>query len=144
MICWKTLTRSMTSAASSASVPSASLNSLSAGFDQTGVFDLLLLQAASAPRFLYFSCSSRRLTSSSRGFFFGAGGRVWVARQQHLRLDVDKQRRGVDELGGHVYVELLHALDVLQELRRDLGDRDIVDVDVLLADEVEQQSSGPS
>ena len=42
-ICWKVLTRSMTSAAISGSVPSASMNSLSAGFDNHRVFDLLLL-----------------------------------------------------------------------------------------------------
>ncbi len=33
----------------------------------------------------------------------------------------------------------LDALDVPQVLRRDLRDRDVVDVDVLLANQVEQQ-----
>ena len=70
------------------------------------------------------------------GGVFRADGR---ARQQHLALDVDEQRGGVDELAGHVHVAGLELVHVGQELRRDLGDGDVVDVDVLLADQVEQQ-----
>ena len=67
------------------------------------------------------------------------GGR---ARQQHLALDVDEQRRGVDEVAGDVDVGVLEVLDVGEKLRGDFRDGDVVDVDVLLADEVEQEVEG--
>ena len=62
-----------------------------------------------------------------------------VARQQHLALDVDEQRGDVDELARGVDVGFLELVRVLQELRGDAADGDVVDVDVLLADEVEQE-----
>jgi hypothetical protein len=52
---------------------------------------------------------------------------------------VDEQRSGVDELAGHVHVAGLELVHVGQELRRDFGDGNVVDVDVLLADQVQQQ-----
>ena len=73
------------------------------------------------------------------GGIVGTGGR---ARQQHLALDVNEQRGGVDEFAGHVHVAGFELVDVGQELRRDLGDGNVVDVDVLLADQVEQQVEG--
>ena len=89
--------------------------------------------------FLKRSCSSRRSTSSRRGSSAASSGPDGLARQQHLALDVDEQRRRVDELAGHVHVAGLELVHIGQELRGDLGDGDVVDVDVLLADEVEQQ-----
>jgi hypothetical protein len=93
--------------------------------------------------FLKRSCSSRRSTSSRRGSSAASSGPAG-ARQQHLALDVDEQRGGVDELAGHIHVGGLELVDVGQELRRDLGDGNVVDVDVLLADQVQQQVEGPS
>ena len=68
---------------------------------------------------------------------FGAGQRV--GRQQHLRLDVNQHRGHIDELGRNVYIQFAELFDVCEVLAGDLGDRDIVDIDVLFADEVEQQ-----
>ncbi len=70
------------------------------------------------------------------GGVVGAGGH---ARQQHLALDVNQQRRRVDELAGHVDVGGLELIDIGQELRGDLRDGNVVDVDVLLANQIEQQ-----
>jgi len=52
---------------------------------------------------------------------------------------VDQQRGRVDKLAGHVHVGGLELVHVGQKLRRDLGDGNVVDVDVLLADQVQQQ-----
>src|SRR6185295_16058963 len=60
-------------------------------------------------------------------------------RQQHARLDVDQRGRHHQELSRDVEVQLLHQVDVLEVLRRDEGDRDVVDVDLVLLDEVQQQ-----
>ena len=62
-----------------------------------------------------------------------------VAGQQGLGLDVDEERGHVDELAGGVDVDLLEVVGVLEELAGDAGDGDVVDVDVLLADEVEEE-----
>ena len=47
--------------------------------------------------------------------------------------------RHVDKFGGDVYIQLAELLDIREILGRDLGDRDVVDVDVLLADQIQQQ-----
>jgi hypothetical protein len=60
-------------------------------------------------------------------------------RQQHLRLDVDEGGRHDDELAGDVEVQLLHHLESLEILLRDERDRDVVDADLVLLDEVQQQ-----
>ena len=62
-----------------------------------------------------------------------------IARQQHLRLDVNQNRGHVDELGRDVHIQFAQFFHVGQILRRDSPDRNIVDVDVLLANQVEQQ-----
>src|SRR5581483_6200458 len=67
------------------------------------------------------------------------GWRVGITRQQHLRFDVDQQRGHVDELGGYIHIELLHSFYISEILRRELRDRNVVYVDVLLADQIEQK-----
>jgi hypothetical protein len=52
---------------------------------------------------------------------------------------VNQHRRHVDKFGSDVHVEFAYALDVSEVLRRDFRDGDVVDVDVLLADQVKQQ-----
>jgi hypothetical protein len=52
---------------------------------------------------------------------------------------VNQHRGHVDEFRGHVHVELPYALDVGKVLRRNLPDRDVVDIDVLFANQIEQQ-----
>src|SRR4029077_20457949 len=60
-------------------------------------------------------------------------------RQQHLRLDVN-QRRGHDEkFAGDVQIQLLHQRDRCEVLRGDERDRDVVDVDLVLPDQVQEQ-----
>jgi len=59
--------------------------------------------------------------------------------QQHPRLDVDQRGRHVDELGTKLNVHLHGPLHVFEILLGDGGNRDVVDVDLLLADQVEQQ-----
>jgi hypothetical protein len=56
-------------------------------------------------------------------------------RKQHLALDVDELGGHVDELCGRIYLVGLKLVNVGEELRGDLCNGDVVDVDVLLADE---------
>src|SRR5208282_2703822 len=72
-ICWKVLTRSITSAASSGSVPSASMNSRIAGLLSTASSICCFCRSICAAD-LNFSCSSRRLTSSLRGSSCASAG----------------------------------------------------------------------
>src|SRR5260370_35150251 len=65
--------------------------------------------------------------------------RVRIARQQHLALDVNQQRLLVDELGRNVSIQLFQVLDISEVFRRDLRDGDVVDVDVLFADQFQEQ-----
>ena len=52
---------------------------------------------------------------------------------------MDQQRGGVNELAGHVHVSSPELVHVCQKLRRDPRDGNVVDVDGLLADQVQQQ-----
>src|SRR5713101_4503954 len=76
---------------------------------------------------------------------FGAGvvvgfrGRRRITRQQHLRLDVNQNRSHVDKLGGDVHIQFAKLFYVGQILAGNFRNRYIVDIDVLFADEVEQQ-----
>ena len=118
-------------------MPSASRNSFSAGIRPYGLFDLLLLHQHLRRRLK--ALVLKQPVDQLQSWIFFSRGRIGIARQQHLRLDVDQQRRRVDELGGNIHIELLHRLHVFQVLLGDLRNRDVVDVDVLLANEVEQQ-----
>jgi segregation and condensation protein A len=62
-----------------------------------------------------------------------------VARQQRSRFDVDQRRRHHQELSGDVEVQLLHQIDVLDVLRGDKRDGNVVDVDLVLLDQMQQQ-----
>ena len=84
------------------------------------------------------SYSCRRRTSSARGSPSSAfvDGR---ARQQHARFDLGQDRGHHQVFGGELEAHLVHRLDVVDVLARDLGDRDVEDVEVLAADQVQQQ-----
>ena len=69
--------------------------------------------------------------------------RLPMPRQEHLGLDVDEPRRHLDELTGVVQILGLDPFDGRQELTCDPGNRDLEDIDVLLADEVQQQVERP-
>ncbi len=65
---------------------------------------------------------------------------VAAPRQEHLRLDAHERRGHLQELAGPLQAQVpLDSLDRRDELTRDLRDRDVEDVDVLRADQVEQQ-----
>ena len=70
----------------------------------------------------------------------GLGG---IDGDEHLGLDVDEGGRHHHELARHVQVQLLHQVQVLHVLARDGRDGDVVDVDLVLADEVQQQVERP-
>src|SRR6266850_924250 len=61
------------------------------------------------------------------------------ARQERLRLDVDEGRRHQEVLPRELEVELFHQEEVRVVLPGDLDDRDIVDVDLVDADQVQQE-----
>jgi chromosome condensin MukBEF ATPase and DNA-binding subunit MukB len=56
---------------------------------------------------------------------------------------VDQGRRHVDELRAQIDIHLARLLHVSEVLRRDGGDGDVLDVDLLLADQVQQQVQRP-
>ncbi len=60
-------------------------------------------------------------------------------RQQHAALDLDQHRRHQQVLGGQFEIALADLLDVGEVLLRDLRHRDVEDIEVLLADQVQQQ-----
>ena len=66
-----------------------------------------------------------------------------MPRQQHRGLDLHQPRRHIQELGRHVEVVLLHALDVLHILLQHLGDRDVVNIQFVFLHEVQQQIERP-
>ena len=59
--------------------------------------------------------------------------------QQHLALDVDQRRRHHQEFTHDIHVFPLHLPDVIQILRRNLYDRDIIDVYFIFFDQMKQQ-----
>ena len=76
----------------------------------------------------------------ARIFFLALyAGRCFRPWQQHLRLDVDERRRHHQELARDVEVELLHQLNRLEVLRRDQRNRNVVDVDLVLLDQMKEE-----
>ena len=71
--------------------------------------------------------------------FLLVGGRGRIGRKEHARLDVDQRCRHEDEFAGDVDVHLLEQVEIVEVLLGDLGNGNVVDIDLLLADEVEQQ-----
>ena len=59
-----------------------------------------------------------------------------LPREEHLRLDADQARCHLQILGGLVQLERMHPVD---ELLTDAGDRDVVDVELLVADQREEE-----
>ena len=65
--------------------------------------------------------------------------RCLLGRQQHARLDLDQHRGHQQVFGGEFEIGLANLVDVAEVLPRQPGHRDVEDVEVLLADQVEQQ-----
>ena len=64
-------------------------------------------------------------------------------RQQHARLDLGQHRGHHQVLGRQFQAQVLHQVDVLHVLVGDVGDRDVEDVQVLAADQIQQQVERP-
>ncbi len=71
------------------------------------------------------------------GFTFLAQRRI--GRQQQARLDVDQRRGHEDELRADVEIHLARLIQIGEVLRGDGRDRNIADVDLLFADQIQQQ-----
>src|SRR5262249_41249331 len=68
---------------------------------------------------------------------------IGISRQQHFGLDMDEQRSHVDEFGSDIYIQGMDPLDVSQVLGCDIGNRDVINVDFLLANDVQKQIQRP-
>jgi hypothetical protein len=66
------------------------------------------------------------------------GRASWIGWQEHLRLDVDQRRRRENELRRNVNVQLLEHVEVIEVLLGDSSNWDVVDVDLLFADQVQK------
>ncbi|MCY1408423.1 hypothetical protein D9M71_237430 [compost metagenome] len=64
-------------------------------------------------------------------------------RQQHARLDLGEHRGHHQVFGGQLQANAFHQLDVPHVLTGDFRHRDVEDIDVLLADQVQQQVQRP-
>src|SRR5258705_292542 len=73
----------------------------------------------------------------------GAACRRYLMRQEHLRLDVNERRSHHQEFTGDVEVHLLQQVDGVEILLRDERDRNVVDIQLVLLDEVQQQIERP-
>ena len=78
-------------------------------------------------------------TNQLRTGVFELTRRIDASRHQHLRLDADQQCGHLEELARAVQPEAAYVAHGEQKLLCDLRDRDIEDVDVLLADQMQQQ-----
>ena len=96
------------------------------------------IASMSSAAFLKRSYSCRRRTSSARGSS-SMPSSSRRSRQQQARFDLGEDRGHHQVFGGELEPELMHHLDVIDVLARDLGDRDVEDVEVLPADQIEQQ-----
>ena len=74
------------------------------------------------------------------GRFFVVG---LLHRQQHARLDLDQHRRHQQVFRRQIKLICLHLGNIVQILLGNLHHRNIKDIDILLADEVQQQIQRP-
>ncbi len=90
------------------------------------------------------SYSSRRRISSARGSSsLSSSLCLGRTRQQHARLDLDQHRRHQQVFGCQFQAMLLHHLDVGHVLLGERRHRDVEHVEVVLADQVQQQVERP-
>ena len=64
---------------------------------------------------------------------------AWFLRKQCSRFDVNQGRGHNQKIAGKREIEFLHDLKILEILPGNQGDRDIVNIDFVLADEVQQK-----
>jgi hypothetical protein len=90
-----------------------------------GVFEFFMLQQ---PLYQFFA-----------RIFLLALGCLGIARQQQLALDVDQQGSHVDEFRRNVHVQVLQVFHIPKILSRDFGNGNVININILLADKVQQQ-----
>src|SRR6267154_1637402 len=66
-------------------------------------------------------------------------GRLLIDRKQAAALDVKKVGRHDDEFAGHIDIQFLESLQVLEVLPGDALDRDVVDVELITLDQIKQE-----
>src|SRR5437773_10461432 len=66
-------------------------------------------------------------------------GWLLIDRKQAAALDVKKVRRHDDEFAGHVDVQFLERLQILEVLPGDALDGDVVDVELVALDQIKQE-----
>ena len=84
------------------------------------------------------SYSCKRRTSSARGSSSVTLDLRW-SRQQQSRFDFRQNCRHHQIFGGQFQTQILHQFDVVDVLTRDLGNRDVENIEILPADQIEQQ-----
>src|SRR5207302_1829707 len=64
-------------------------------------------------------------------------------RQQHFALDVNQRRRHVNKFRGHIHVQFFQLMQIIEVLRGDFRDSNVVDIHLLLFDQIQQQVQRP-
>jgi hypothetical protein len=102
-------------------------------------FDLLFLveKLGGVLEFFVLEETLDEFLSQVFSLLFGTG--EWVGREQHFGFDVDERGGHVNEFGGDVDVEMFELVEVVEILRGDFGDLDVVNIHFLLFDEIEQE-----
>jgi hypothetical protein len=90
--------------------------------------------------FFVFEEALDELFTGIGGLLFGGG--EGIGREKHLGLDIDQRSSHVDEFGGDVHIESFELVEVVEILRGDFGNLNIVDIHFLLFDEIEQEVEG--
>ncbi len=85
---------------------------------------------------LVFEQAAHEFGARVFGFLAGIG---LLDRQQHARLDLDQHRRHQQIFGREFEIGLAQLVDVAEVLHGDIRHRDVEHVEVLLADQVQQQ-----
>ena len=85
---------------------------------------------------LVFQQSAHQFGARVVGFLACSPG---AGQQQHARLDLDQHRGHQQVFAGELEVASRTLLDIAEVLAREVGHRDVEDVEVLLADQIQQQ-----
>lgn len=67
---------------------------------------------------------------------------ILFMREQHPALYIQKRRRHDQKLTGHIHVLLSHPVNVGKILVSDVGDGDVIDVDLIYLDEMQKKIQG--
>jgi hypothetical protein len=106
------------------------------------LFDLLALveKLRGVFEFFVFDEALNEFFARVGGLLLGRSQRV--GREKHFGFDVDEGGGHVDEFGGDVDVLDFELMEIVEVLRSDFGDLNVVNVHLLLLDEIEKQVEG--